>query len=172
MGCTCSTTNIYVLQQNDDKVTYNKDGNFEFTSGDTRSFLRHLRYNRRPRIFWNYVNMKKMNKIKCNSPISFIRDKPNSGGYSQNSEYVSGLIFEHLLKNGKIGVSNVITIEQEYYVEALDVLLSGENKTPKVEDEFVKVVFYDDLSWEREVFFTISPEQIEELIRLNDEIQR
>lgn len=115
MGCTCSTTNIYVLQQNDDKVTYNKDGNFEFTSGDTRSFLRHLRYNRRPRIFWNYVNMKKMNKIKCNSPISFIRDKPNSGGYSQNSEYVSGLIFEHLLKNGKIGVSNVITENEIEY---------------------------------------------------------
>jgi hypothetical protein len=110
MGCTCSTTNIFVLQQNDKDIICCKTINFNFVSGDTMSFISHLQNNTSPKIFWNFVTMKtKSSKdIYCRTPISSIRDSPNVGGFSQNSEFTSSLIIEHLLIYSKMKINNVV----------------------------------------------------------------
>lgn len=66
---------------------------------------------------------------------------------------------------------NVIPAEQEYFIEVMNILLSGDITTPKTDDSFVKVIYYDNiLDSEKVVFLPISAGQAEEIARLNDEM--
>ena len=54
------------------------------------------------------------------TPISSIRDTPNAGGFSQNSEFTSALILEHLLKYSKMKIKNVVPEELIKYHDFYD----------------------------------------------------